>query len=255
MALFTHIARLLCCTVAVAVAPAFASTSTSAAPSKSSKTSKTALARTCSPPAPASAYVLGDSLGYGLKLAGMEVTLRALLRGPQMVSFDGGRSITTPGAHIKKTALESVDMDAAFIANAKVVIIVLGTNILEANFTDSQTELLRKLKALAPTANYYWVDIAATMSTYAQAWSDRNQLIYGNAHALGYQVISRYKAIFGPAADPLHIRSGWVFPGMISEPGYGGEGSIHGKDIVLSEAIVDALLPDLDRITGGPVCR
>lgn len=253
MAFMTPIVRMLCCTLALAVAPTMAETRSP--PPKSSKPPKTTAARTCTPPAPASAYVLGDSLGYGLKLAGLEVTLRALLRGPQMVSFDGGRSITTPGAHIKKTALESVDMDAAFIRHAKVVIIVLGTNILEANFTESQTELLKKLKALAPSATYYWVDIAATMSTYAQAWSDRNQLIYGNANALGYQVISRYKAIFGPDADPLHIRSGWVFPGMASEPGYGGEGSIHGKDIVLSEAIVDALLPDLDRITGGFVCR
>lgn len=253
MALIPPIARMLCVTLALAVAPAFADNRT--APSKGGKAQKTTATRACTPPAPASAYVLGDSLGYGLKLAGMEVTLRALLRGPQMVSYDGGRSITTPGAHIKKTALESVDLDAAFISNAKVVIIVLGTNILEANFTESQTELLRKLKALAPSATYYWVDIAATMSTYAQAWSERNRLIYANANTLGYQVISRYKAIFGPAADPLHIRSGWVFPGMVSEPGYGGEGSIHGQDLVLSEAIVDALLPDLDRITGGYVCR
>lgn len=99
------------------------------------------------------------------------------------------------------------------------------------------------------------MDIAATMSTYAQAWSERNRMIYGNADALGYRVISRYQAIFGPNADPLNIRSGWVFPGMVSEPGYGGEGSIHGHDITLAEAIVDALLADLDLITGPAVCR
>lgn len=243
--------RLLLCTLALLVNPANAASAaktTQATPSGGANT-------TCVPAAPASAYVLGDSLGYGLKMAGFETTLRALLRGPQMISFDGGRSITSPGTHIKKTALESVDLDAAFISKAKVVVIVLGTNIVEANFTDSQTLLLKKLKALAPKATYYWVDIGATISIYAQAWSDRNKLIYDNASPLGYKVISRYKAIFGPEADPLHITPGRVFPGYAPEPGYGGQGSVHGNDTALAEGILDALLTDLNTITGGPHCR
>ncbi len=246
---------MLCCVLMLFLAPAAADSRATPPKRLPAAPQAPTTVRTCQAPAPASAYVLGDSLAFGLKLAGTEVTLRALLRGPQRISYDGGRSITTPGAHIRKTALESVDLDAEFIAKAKVVVIVLGTNILEPDFTASQTDLLKRLKALAPDARYYWVDIAATMSTYAQAWSERNRLIYGNADALGYRVISRYQAIFGPSADPLNIRSGWVFPGMVSEPGYGGEGSIHGHDITLAEAIVDALLADLDLITGPAVCR
>lgn len=242
--------HLLLCAWALALNPA-----TAAAASKPAKAAANAAGKTCVPAAPASAYVLGDSLGYGLKNTGFETTLRALLRGPQMISFDGGRSITSPGAHIKKTALESVDLDAAFIAKANVVIIVLGTNITEANFVESQALLLKKLKALAPNAAYYWVDIGATISIYAQAWSDRNKLIYDNAGPLGYKVISRYKAIFGPDADPLHITPGRVFPGYAPEPGYGGEGSVHGHDTLLAEGILDALLTDLNAITGGPHCR
>lgn len=242
----------LCLGLALCASPALSATKEAAA--KPVKAAKSALTNACAAPAPVSAYVLGDSLAYGLKLAGFEVTLRALLRGPQTISYDGGRSITTPGAHIGKTALESVAADAATIAKAKVVIIVLGTNALEPDFTASQTELMRQLKALAPGATYYWVDIAATMSNYADVWSERNKLIYGNATTLGYRVVSRYKAIFGADADPTRIRAGQVFPGMVNEPGYGGQGSIHGHDITLAEALLDALLADVDRIAPRPVC-
>lgn len=202
---------------------------------------------------PASTYVLADSLGMGLKYAGLEVTLRALLRGPQHISFDGGRSITTPGSHIQKSALESVYTDANLIAGAQVIIIVLGTNVLEDNFAESQAILIQKLKALAPKASYFWVDIGATMSTQAQRWTDRNKIIYEQAQPLGYQVISRYRAIFGPQADPLHIQPGQLFPGYQTEPGYGGEGNIHGYDLELSQAILDALLKNLEKIQ--PACR
>lgn len=242
----------LCLGLALCASPALSATKEAAA--QPVKAAKSALTKACAAPAPVSAYVLGDSLAYGLKLAGFEVTLRALLRGPQTISYDGGRSITTPGAHIGKTALESVAADAATIAKAKVVIIVLGTNALEPDFTASQTELMRQLKALAPGATYYWVDIAATMSNYADVWSERNKLIYGNATTLGYRVVSRYKAIFGADADPTRIRAGQVFPGMVTEPGYGGQGSIHGHDITLAEALLDALLADVDRIAPRPAC-
>ncbi|MDO9482463.1 MAG: hypothetical protein Q8K34_16120 [Hydrogenophaga sp.] len=204
---------------------------------------------------PASAYVLADSLGMGLKHAGLEVTLRALLRGPQKISFDGGRSITTPGTHIQKSALESVDADAALISNAKVIIIILGTNLLEADFAESQEQLMHKLKSLAPNAAYFWVDIGATMSTQAQQWSERNRLIYDHAQRLDYQVISRYKAIFGLQANPLQIQAGQLFPGYNSEPGYGGQGNIHGYDLELSQAILDTLISNQEHIQGGMICR
>lgn len=70
---------------------------------------------------PTSAYVLADSLGMGLKYTGLEVTLRALLRGPQPIIFDGEHSITTPDTHIQKSALESVDTDTLLISDAKFI--------------------------------------------------------------------------------------------------------------------------------------
>lgn len=188
-----------------------------------------------------STYVLGDSIAYGLHRDRLAIKLTAMLGGPVRISFDGGRSIVTPGLQIKKSALESVDLDQARIAKARLILIALGTNQLEPSFNDSQRLLMQKLKALAPDARYYWIDIGATISTQAAGWSARNKLIYDNAPLLGYTVISRYKSIFGSGADPLNITPGLVFPGMVSEEGYTGPGSVHGAYPELTEMILDTL--------------
>jgi len=188
-----------------------------------------------------SSYLLGDSIIFGLHRDRMAIKLTAMLGGPVRISYDSGRSIVTPGNQIKKTALESVDLDQAYIANAKVIVIALGTNQLEPSFVESQRLLMQKLKALAPQARYYWIDIAATISTQAAGWSERNKVIYDNAPLLGYTVISRYKSLFGSEADPLNITPGLVFPGMVSEAGYSGPGSVHGAYPELTEAILDVL--------------
>jgi hypothetical protein len=157
------------------------------------------------------------------------------------ISHDVGRSITTPGVQIKKNALQSVELDRAFIAESDVIIIALGTNQTEASFSDSQRLLMQMLKSIAPSAKYYWIDIGATISTQASGWSSRNKIIYDNAESLGYSVISRYKAIFGNDADPLHIVPGMNFPGEINEAGFDGPGNVHGKYSELSQAILKAL--------------
>ena len=197
-----------------------------------------------------SSYVLGDSISYGLQLDGLEAKLQAQLGGTSKISFDGGRSINVAGHQIHKSALGSVDIDRAFISGASVIIIVLGTNQLEASFTQSQQQLMKKLKAVAPRASYFWVDIGATMSNQVDGWNARNKTIYDNANALGYTVISRYKAIFGPEADPLRIKPGQNFPGSPLEPGYGGVGAIHGASGPLSNAIL-AAVASLPAAAGG----
>ena len=195
---------------------------------------------------PLSTYVLGDSIGYGLQLAGLEETLQAQLGGEAKISYDGGRSMTSPGMQIKKTAFESVELDKAYIAKASVIVIVFGTNQMEPSFADSQKQLMRQLKSLAPNAQYFWVDIGATISTQAAGWSARNKIIYDNAAPLGYTVISRYKSIFGPNADPLNITPGKLFPGNVTEPGYGGEGNIHGAYPELAKTIMEVVTATLD---------
>jgi hypothetical protein len=200
-------------------------------------------------PAPAlstSTYVLGDSISYGLYKERLTLKLQNRLGGPSKINYDGGRSITTPGSQIKKTALESVEIDKAYIATANVIIVVLGTNQMEKSFAESQNQLMEALKAIAPKAQYYWVDIAATIATQAKAWSARNKIIYDNAQPLGYTVISRYKAIFGPDADPLNITPGRNYPGWETEPGFGAPGNVHGMYAELTRLIVDTLAgPDL----------
>lgn len=188
-----------------------------------------------------STYVLGDSISYGLYKERLTIKLQNRLGGPSKISYDGGRSITTPGSQIKKTALESVEIDKAYIATANIIIVVLGTNLVEKSFAESQKQLMDALKAIAPKAQYYWVDIGATIATQAQAWSARNKIIYENAQPLGYTVISRYKAIFGPDADPLNITPGRNFPGWQTEPGFGAPGNVHGMYAELTRLIVDTL--------------
>ena len=186
-------------------------------------------------------YVLGDSISYGLHLDALEAKLKSQLGGGAVISYDVGRSITTPGVTIKKSALESVDMDSAIVAKAQIIVIVLGTNQAEVSFADAQKLLMEKLRSIAPTARYFWVDIGATIASQAPAWSLRNRTIYANAAPLGYTVISRYKAIFGAAADPLNIVPGEPFPGWVSEPGFDTPGNVHGMQEALSAAVLQAL--------------
>ncbi|MEI7537380.1 MAG: SGNH/GDSL hydrolase family protein [Comamonadaceae bacterium] len=188
-----------------------------------------------------SSYVLADSIGLGLHLEKLEAGLQAKLGGPSLINYDAGRSITGAGSPQGKSALASVAADRQIIARASVIIIILGMEQHEASFADSQQELMRELKIIAPQASYYWVDIGATISIHAANWNARNTIIHDNAGRLGYSVISRYKAIFGPDADPLNIRPGQNFPGWGTEPGYGGPGNVHGFDAELSRSIMAAL--------------
>ena len=191
--------------------------------------------------APVSSYILGDSIVYGLHTDQLAAKLQQKLGGSARLSYDVGRSITTPGSQIKQSAMESVARDKAFIAKASIIIVALGTNQIEASFAQSQQRLMQTLKALAPQAKYYWIDIGATLATQVPGWNVRNQNIYDNASVLGYTVISRYKAIFGPQANPLNITPGQNFPGRVSEPGYGEPGNVHGFNAELSQAILSAL--------------
>ena len=188
-----------------------------------------------------SSYVLADSLGNGLHAVDFEKRLQERLGGLSKISYDTGRSITSPGIQIKKSALESVDADSAYIANSGVIIIILGTNQIESSFADSQRVLVKKLKLIAPQAAYYWVDIGATIAAQAAGWSARNKVIYDQAPELGYGVISRYKAIFGSDADPLNIQGGRNFPDRPDERGYGSPGNVHGAYPELATAILEKL--------------
>lgn len=206
-------------------------------------------------PVPGVVYVLGDSISDGLAKDGLADKMRERFGSLVHISADVGRSITTPGVQIKQSALQSVTQDQAYIARADTIIVVLGSNQIEPSFANSQQLLMWQLKALAPQARYFWVDIGATLANQTQGWSARNQVIYDNAPLLDYQVISRYKAIFGADANPLNITAGRNFPGMLTEPGYNAEGNLHGADSALTQAILQTLGPDLAAQTQAPVAN
>lgn len=186
-------------------------------------------------------FVLGDSIGYGLAMNGLGLRLLQTLGAPVSFNVDPGRSITAPGLKLRTSALQAVQDDAAQLAQAQVIVISLGTNQTEPSFATSQIELLRRLRAVAPQARLVWVDIGATLANQAAGWSARNRLIYDRARRLGYTVVSRYRAIFGPQADPMAIEPGRNFPGFPTEPGYGAEGNLHGADAALAQALVTQL--------------
>lgn len=187
------------------------------------------------------AYVLGDSIAYGLQLDGFADKLAAQIGGEVFINHDVGRSITQPGVVQHTSALQALQDDRERIAKAHVIVLVLGTNQTETSFDEAQRELLQQLRALAPRAKVYWVDIGATIATQADAWSARNRVLYANATSLNYTLVSRYKAIFGPQADPLHIKPGENFPGWVNEEGFGAPGNVHGMAAPLSQALLDAL--------------
>ncbi len=188
-------------------------------------------------------YVLGDSIAYGLSLDGFEAKLKARTGGEVRINFDGARSITTPGNQIKQSGLDAVEKDKDVIAQSQIIVLILGMNQMEANFAQAQQQLMARLKALAPKARYFWVDIGATIAPQVPGWNERNRTIYKNAPVLGYEVVSRYKAIFGPEADPLNITPGKTFADWPSEPGYGGPGNVHGMYAELGAALLQAIAP------------
>ncbi len=181
----------------------------------------------------ANSYVIGDSISTGLSGDGIEGKLQTAVGGTSFVNHDSGRSITQPGTEVRTSALNAVDGDRTVISGAGTIVIVLGTNPTDDPFNQNLVSLMTKLKAIAPNAKYYWVDIGATRANTAATWSARNKVIYDNAQSQGYTVISRYKAIFGADKDPLNIQPGLPIPGSSD--------FVHGAYPQLSSAIIDAV--------------
>ena len=179
--------------------------------------------------APQNTYILGDSISEGLHQAGLEEKLQAKLGGQVMIDFDSGRSITRPGTEKHQSALDAVDADQEYIKGSKNIVVVLGTNPTDNPFAENLQALIAKLKALAPDAKYYVVDIGATRADTVGVWNERNKIIYDNAETLGYTVISRAKALFGDGTDPTNLPAGADIPG-------GGD-DVHGGYDKLAAAL------------------
>lgn len=172
-------------------------------------------------PAPkGQAYWLGDSLSVGLGLdGGLGNKLDTAGYKPNKINADPGRNIRSGGVTLHQSGLQAVDADQAFIKDAKVIVIFLGTNV-ENDFAGAQKELLNKLHGINPNAQYVWVDIAASGNpsgpdgpTYFNQGRPKaaaeNDAIYTNTGAFDahYQVLSQYNFVWGNSTKPKDLGS------------------------------------------------
>lgn len=145
-------------------------------------------------------YVLGDSIGEGMRSAGLEDALKAKGFNPKL-NVDQSRSITGRGVHTNTTGIEAIAADTEFIKNASAVVIELGTNP-ENNFPANLTFLTNLIKANNNAAKIYYIDVAASASAAARIGAaNSNKAIYQAATTAGTPVISRFK-LYYPNGDP-----------------------------------------------------
>lgn len=140
-------------------------------------------------------YLVGDSIGTQIK-----DPLGTALNGSGW-SFQGN---VVAGRTLPE-GLAVVDQDQAYIKTATAVVVELGTN---AGGFDVATvsQMIDKIRDLAPSAAIYWVDTAVSQrQDYTQTLNNVNSIIYSQAAAKNYQVISWNKKVFGDSADPTNI--------------------------------------------------
>lgn len=156
-------------------------------------------------------YLLGDSLMKGMEAAGLQTKLQAIGYTPK-INADTGRSITQPGTDIRKSALQAVQDDKAFITTSQTVVVELGTNPRDGNFATQYQSLLDNFKG----KKIYLVDIATAPTTTGSTsgtYRTYNQAIYQLAQKNGATVIPWFKTVY-PQGDPVQY-------GPLSSPAVG----------------------------------
>ncbi len=145
-----------------------------------------------------SVYILGDSITVGAKEAYTssfsEKDIDAFINGST------SRSIKGKGQDGDKlSGLEAVGQDKDTIAVAKAIVIALGTN--GGNSSQTIGELYSAIREYNSSAPVYWLDTTVIdKASYLPTIRDANRAIYNN-QALGYRVISWFKAVT-PSGDP-----------------------------------------------------
>ncbi len=152
---------------------------------------------------PGPLYFVGDSIGTQV-----QDSLSTALGGKgwqvQANALSGRNLSGTPPA---PDGLGAVDQDQAFIKTATAVVVELGTNT--GGFSaDTVSQMIDKIRTLAPSAAIFWVDTAVVeRQDYAQALDSVNSIIYSQSTQKNYQVISWNKKVFGDSADPQNINA------------------------------------------------
>ena len=147
-------------------------------------------------------FMIGDSIGVGMKAAGLEADLAA--RGfTSNIQVEGSRRIKYPGTTgPKKSGFDIATENADTIKNSSIIIIELGTNN-EEDFAQSLQKLVDMIRAANSSAPIFLIDVAVRIDRERDIKAkDKNIAIYAQATKLGTPVISRYKVHF-PSGDPV----------------------------------------------------
>jgi len=199
-----------------------------------SGSSSTSASSTSGPAKPGPVYLVGDSIGTQI-ISGLQD------------KFTGSGWSFTGNAVAGRTlpqGIDAVDQNADFIKSASAIVVELGTNT--GGFgADTVTQMITKLRGLNPTANIYWVDTAVIQRPdYVAGLNNVNSVIYSQASANNYQVISWNKTVFGASADPTNINGDAPNNGYIS--------TADGLNVHLTSAGIGAMV-DLvySNVSGG----
>jgi hypothetical protein len=152
--------------------------------------------------------MVGDSIGARIQstLAGDVKATGATFNSDTLVSRNLSGTLPAPDG------LNAVSQDSAEIKLADTVVVELGTN--SSGFTSANVDsMINKIRGINASAKIYWVDVAvidsqrlgAGNSSLASTLSNVNKIIYDQATADNYTVISWNKAVFGSAANPMNI--------------------------------------------------
>jgi lysophospholipase L1-like esterase len=103
-------------------------------------------------------YLIGDSIGVGLK--------------PELKGFD----VEATGGITLPDSFPALEKDKDQIKNADNVVIELGTNKSD-NFAADAKKMVKRIKEINPDANVYWVEMFSKGSGAYADYSDENKVI------------------------------------------------------------------------------
>lgn len=147
-------------------------------------------------------FMIGDSIGVGMKAAGLETDLSN--KGfTANLQVEGSRRINYPGTTgPRKSGFDIANENTDAIKGAKVVVIELGTNN-EENFAGNLQRLVDIIKTANSSVTIFLIDVAVRLDREDDIKGrEKNVAIYAQATKLGTTVISRYKIHF-PSGDPV----------------------------------------------------
>lgn len=162
---------------------------------------------------PGKVFVLGDSIGTQFTPS-LATALNSSGSTGWTVEADVKFGRKVSGGTELPDGITAAAAAGTMAANAKYIIVELGTN---GTFSAAQAAtLISTLRGHSPNAKIFWIDTAVSgRDSYIPVILGVNQMIYGQAQANSYSVISWYKQVFGADKDPTNISSPLAISNLI----------------------------------------